>query len=76
MVFGDKKIVANKQDNNCKFLSYTSGVQVSWKLIDGKFHYTFRLDEKGALNLKTVVNYKKARIFAEGVKIGKLLSNI
>jgi hypothetical protein len=60
------------QCENTKYLQYISGLFVTYYIARGITYYIF--SDISGRNLKTVCTYKKAKVFAQGIEIGRKLN--
>lgn len=57
-------------DTRCQYLSFISGLTVKMRREKNVNVFDFYLPSN-QIQVKTIFNYKKAKVFAEGISIGK-----
>lgn len=59
-------------NDRCSHLSHLSGLLVTCQIVRGGYVFTFGTPEQP---VKSVFTYRKAKAFAEGIRIGRTLSD-
>ena len=59
-------------DNRCQYLSLISGLDVKARSEKNQNVFDFYLRKSGKIQIKTIFTYRKAKVFAQGVAVGRM----
>ena len=68
------KVRFTEKSVRCETLEQISGLYVYVFENKGEACYTFCIDSNRSVTIKSVYTYRKAKVFAEGVKVGRMIS--